>query len=252
MKAPPSSPRATTRRSPTKRPTAKRTPSPRAQASAPAEPAAARSAAKLPEAPTPEPASDVKAAQAAPAAAPAKRRGGRPRGSCKTIRPDSLHHALDDDEKRRQVIRWYYAEGLSERACIRQIEAVFGLKTNARALKYFVQLYGFAQKVEEAKVKAEAEKGRLPPDWETKVREALAQRKFVSVFNELSQQQLLAYEKMELEKKKIDLKAAAIFLTDRRQALAEKKAGAGEASAAPPALSAEEETLRIQSILGQA
>lgn len=207
-------------------------------------------ATKRAEAPTSKAPATPKPAQTAKAAPASGHRGGRQKGVRRTIRPHSLHPALEDEEKRRQVYRWYFADGLSENACVQAIQKVFGIKTNKRALKYFIGLYDFVQKVEEAKAKADAEKGRLPMDWEAKVREALAQRKFVAVFNELNQQQLLAYEKVELEKKKIDLKAAEIYLTDRRQALAERKATAGEPPSASPALSAEEEALRIQNILG--
>lgn len=200
---------------------------------------------------SPKEATASKPAPTAKTALASGRRGGRQKGSRITIRPHSLHPALEDDEKRRQVYRWYFADGLSENACIEAIQKVFGIKTNKKALKHFIGLYEFVQKVEEAKAKAEVEKGRLPTDWEARVREALAQRKFVTVFDQLTQQQLLAYEKVELEKKKIDLKAAEIYLTDRRQALAERKASAGETPSAIPALSAEEEALRIQNILGQ-
>lgn len=210
-----------------------------------------RSASKRTKASAPKETSEAKSGPTPKAAPASGNRGGRPKGNRCTIRPHSLHPALEDAEKRRQVYRWYFADGLSENACIQEIQKVFGIKTNKKALKHFIGLYEFVQKVEEAKAKAEEEKGRLPVDWEAKVREALAQRKFVTVFDQLTQQQLLAYEKMELEKKKIDLKAAEIYLTDRRQALAERKAGTGEAPSAIPALSAEEEALRIRNILGQ-
>ncbi len=221
------------------RPTPKRSTAKRTNASAAEETSAATKARAAKSASTPK------------AAPTSGRPGGRPKGLRRTIRPHSLHPALEDAENRRQVYRWYFADGLSENACIQEIQKVFGIKTNKKALKHFIGLYGFVQKVEEAKAKAEEEKGRLPADWEAKVREALAQRKFVTVFDQLTQQQLLAYEKVELEKKKIDLKAAEIYLTDRRQALAERKASTGEAPSAIPALSAEEEALRIRNILGQ-
>ena len=176
---------------------------------------------------------------------------GRAKGSKRVVRIYSLGPALGDEQKCRQVCQWFFADGLSQPDCVQQIAEVFGIHTTERALKFFVQQYRFPWKVEEAKGQAEREKGRLPADWDTKVREALAQRKFVAVFDDLTHQQLVAFEKMELEKQKIDQKNAQIFLTERRQALAEKKAEAMENAGAAPAISPAEEAKRIQSILGK-
>jgi hypothetical protein len=188
-----------------------------------------------------------------PAAAKARAGGntGRAKGSKRVVRIYSLGPALADDEKRRLVCQWFYADGLSQPDCVKKIAEVFGIHTTERALKYFIHQYRFPWKVEEAKAQAEIEKGRLPVDWDSRVREALAQRKFVAVFDDLTHQQLVAFEKMDLEKQKIDLKSAQIYLTERRQALAEKKAEALEEVAALPAISPAEEAQRIQRILGQ-
>jgi hypothetical protein len=192
-----------------------------------------------------------RATKTKPTATKARGKTGRAAGSKRTVRIFSLGPALGDEQKRQQVCDWYFAEGLSMRDCVKRIADVFGIHTSERALKYFTDQYRFALKVEEAKERAENEKVRLPADWDKKVREALAQRKYVAVFDELTHQQLVAFEKTELEKQKLELKSAQIYLTERRQALAERKVEALEDPTATPAISPEEEARRIQNILGK-
>ena len=211
--------------------------------------ARARATAKKPVATEPEPSTSETPE------APAKRKRGRRAGVEGIVRRNSLGPALGDAEKCKQVIHWYFAEGLSRPACVKKIEETFGIKTAVHALEYFTDQYSFFWRVEQAKEQANLEKDKLPADWEGKTRQALAQRKFVAVFDELTNQELVAFEKIELEKKKIQLRAAHLYLNERRQVLAERKAEVLEdstaAAATAPAISPEEEEHRIQSILGK-
>jgi hypothetical protein len=192
----------------------------------------------------------VRESQASPTETATPKRRGRQKGQKGTVRIHSLRGALGDAARCDEVYRWLCAENLSFADCAQRINDRFRLHTTPRAVGYFYGLYAFAEKVEDAKFQANQEKGLLPEDWQMTIREALAQRKFCAVLKELSDQQIVAYEKLEIEQQKVDLKNAQVFLIEQRQKLLErqkKEPPAARNTAIPP----EEEAQRIRKILGR-
>ena len=185
-----------------------------------------------------------KAVKAAPRKPRARR---RPLGY---IRADSLWAALGDEDKRHTVCDWLFAQGLNATACVRQIDEDFGVRTTVKAVKFFYQQHAFLWKIGEAKCQAEIEKDQLPPDWEARVRQALAQRRFEATFKNLTQQQIIAFEKLDLERARVDLKKNEVSFAERRLILLEKKMQKAQETLEDSTMSAEEQARRIRRILG--
>lgn len=168
-----------------------------------------------------------------------------------TIRADSLWAALGTETRRRAVCDWLFGHGLTNTKCAQQIEETFGIRTTPSAVKFFYQQHSFLWKIGQAKSQAEIEKGQLPSNWEARIREALAQRRFEAVYQALTDKQVIAFEKLDLEKRKVDLKASEVFLTERRLILLEKKMQDAQSTLQDSTITAEEQARRIRKILGQ-
>ncbi|HSI14611.1 MAG TPA: hypothetical protein VK961_21345 [Chthoniobacter sp.] len=168
-----------------------------------------------------------------------------------TVSADSLWGALGTETRRRAVCDWLFGLGLTNTKCARQIEETFGIRTTPSAVRFFYQQHSFLWKIGQAKSQAEIEKGQLPSNWEARIREALAQRRFEAVYQALTDKQILAFEKLDLEKRKVDLKASEVFLTERRLILLEKKMQDAQSTLQDSTITAEEQARRIRKILGQ-
>ncbi|EDY16695.1 hypothetical protein CfE428DRAFT_5808 [Chthoniobacter flavus Ellin428] len=131
-------------------------------------------------------------------------------------RSDSLWAALKTEENRSQVFEWLILEGISYEDCAARCAESFGFSPSTGALATFYKDHAFAWKIERAKLQAEEEKGKLPGDWEERVREALAQRRFEASFQELSQKQIIALERLDLDKRKVDLTAQDFALARQK------------------------------------
>jgi hypothetical protein len=168
------------------------------------------------------------------------------------VRADSLDRMLGDDNKRRAVCDWLFAQGINPTQCARQIEQDLGVVTTSKAVKFFARQYAFTWKIGGAKSQAEIEKDLLPSNWEARIREALAQRRFEAAFKELSEQQIIAFEKLDLEKRKVDLKSTEVLIAERRLILLEKKMEKAQETLEDGTIPLEEQARRIRSILGRA
>lgn len=135
-------------------------------------------------------------------------------------RPESLWALLKTAANRDQVFQWLIVEGISYEACSARCLESFGFSPSVGKLRTFYKTDAFEWKIEQAKIQANNEKGLLPKDFEERYREGLAQRRFEAVFNELSEKQIIALERLELDKERLKLKAA--FDTKKLQQMQER------------------------------
>jgi hypothetical protein len=148
--------------------------------------------------------------------------------------PLSLWVRLKTDAQRDAIFEWLFEEGISCHACQARCLERFGVKFSARALRSYCRDHRSAWKIRRAKEKADEEKGILPRGWRKKIREGLAQRKFEEIFEQLTDAQIIALERLELDRRKVGVMEA--------------KAAVEEGPEPKPKLSAEQRVARIQDI----
>jgi hypothetical protein len=110
-----------------------------------------------------------------------------------------LYYRLNK-EQRDTVFGWLYDEGRSLKDVAAQIEANIGIATSEAALSGMCKRHAFAWKVDCAKAAANDKATSLPTDYDAKKKAALAQREFEKVFNELTTQEVIALQRLDLDR----------------------------------------------------
>lgn len=95
---------------------------------------------------------------------------------------------------------WLFDEGWAVEEVAKQIEANIGIATSAAAVSGMCKRHAFAWKIEQAKEAANDKATSLPADFDAKKKAALAQREFEKVFNELSTQEIIALQRLDLDR----------------------------------------------------
>ncbi|MDD5349494.1 MAG: hypothetical protein PHQ12_04710 [Chthoniobacteraceae bacterium] len=115
------------------------------------------------------------------------------------IRSDSLYAQLTP-EQRDLLFEWLLDEGLSYEAAALLCTEKFGLSPSHSALCGFLAQHGFAWRMDRAKQLADDKATSLPKDFDSKKKAALAQREFEKAFNDLSTQEVIALQRLDLDR----------------------------------------------------
>ena len=115
------------------------------------------------------------------------------------IRSDSLYAQLTP-EQRDMLFEWLLDEGISYEDAAALCAEKFGLNPSASSLCGFLTQHGFSWRMDRAKELANDKATSLPKDFDAKKRAALAQREFEKAFHNLGTQELIALQRLDLDR----------------------------------------------------
>jgi hypothetical protein len=115
------------------------------------------------------------------------------------IRSDSLYAKLSK-EQRDLLFEWLYDEGIGHEEASTRCAEHFGLQPSESALSGFLTQHGFAWRMDRAKELANDKATSLPKDFDAKKKAALAQREFERAFHNLSTQEVIALQRLDLDR----------------------------------------------------
>lgn len=107
--------------------------------------------------------------------------------------------------------------------------------------------------LDRAKEAAEAAMAAAPADLDEAARRAVGMQKMVAVYGDLSPKEIVAFERNELARRKVDLDASRLEVDRRKLELLEKKAAAADEAAgvlADDRLTPEERERRMKEVFG--
>lgn len=115
------------------------------------------------------------------------------------VRSDSLYARLKP-EQRELLFEWLLDEGIGNEEAAARCAEHFGLQPSESALSGFLKRHGFEWRMDRAKELANDKATSLPKDYDAKKRAALAQREFEKAFNDLSLAEVIALQRLELDR----------------------------------------------------
>ena len=115
------------------------------------------------------------------------------------IRSDSLFAKLTP-EQRSLLFEWLLDEGISYEEAATRCAEQFGLQPVVTSLCAFLKQHGFAWRMDRAKELANDKATKLPKDFDEKKKVALAQREFEKAFHDLSTQEVIALQRLDLDR----------------------------------------------------
>jgi hypothetical protein len=115
------------------------------------------------------------------------------------IRSDSLYAQLTP-EQRDMLFEWLLDEGISYVDAANLCVEKFGLNPSVPSLCGFMKQHGFSWRMDRAKEIANDKATSLPANFDAKKRAALAQREFEKACNELTSQEIIAFQRLDLDR----------------------------------------------------
>jgi len=161
------------------------------------------------------------------------------------IRSDSLFAKLKTDENRDLLLSWLVEEGISYEEAAARCAEHFGFQPSEAALSTFFTRHRFEWKLEQAKLRADATKDKLPADFEAAKKRGLAQREFEMAYSELSVKELVALKRIEIAEARVALDSRKVAMLEKK--LAEATEALGDESKTPA-----EREARMREIFGLA
>lgn len=142
-------------------------------------------------------------------------------------RSDSLY-ARCTPEQREELFVFLLEIGGPFAAALAMLEK-WGVHASLGSLSAFLQRHGMDWRLKRAAQLATEAEGKLPPGWEKSRKLALAQKEFELAFRDLSLEEYVTLERLELDKNSAKTKAS---LEERKLKLAERRVKLLEANAA--------------------
>jgi ribosomal protein L14E/L6E/L27E len=115
------------------------------------------------------------------------------------IRSDSLYAKLTPDQ-RDLLFEWLCDEGIGHEEASARCAEQFGLQPSESALSGYLKQHGFAWRMDRAKEMANDKATSLPKDYDAKKKTALAQREFEKAYHDLTTQEVIALQRLDLDR----------------------------------------------------